>query len=89
MEFFCSRLIILQETDPPPRRFSYLSSGCGVLWLLVVSDPEEAGEPQGNALLWIHLRADMQIQSGLGTWFCDGGPSRFVLNPFVGLRKPL
>ena len=36
----------------------YLSSGRGVLGLLVVSDSKEAGEPQRNALLWIHLRTE-------------------------------
>lgn len=46
-----------------PGDLMYLSSSRGVLGLLVVSDPKEAGEPQRNALLWIHLRADSQTGS--------------------------
>lgn len=41
-----------------PGDVMYLSSGRGVLGLLVVSDSKEAGEPQRNALFWIHLTTD-------------------------------
>lgn len=47
----------------------YLRSCGGVLGLLVVSDAQEAREPQRNALFWIHLRTDGR------TWVSGEEPS--------------
>lgn len=42
----------------PVGELVYLRSCGGVLRLLVVSDAEEAREPQRHALFWVHLRTD-------------------------------
>ena len=53
---------------------THLRSVRGVFGLLVVSDPKEPGEAQGDALLWVHLVTDRwtdrqtcRRQTGRGT----------------------